>query len=772
MTAKRLIVFGLLALVLVGSAAIYIRALYAPMILDDLSQMALASSWSSAAKILGPDCYGFFRPVKNVIFFLLARHAAGLPMIGHALSLGLFLVTVILSFLYFRRVLGSDGLGLAAAGLWALAPTQVAVVIWLSCANQLVMMCAVFGALLFHERAQAVGSATRPWWWGGAALCSLLAMASYEIAVVLPALAVLHDVWMDAHRLAKARNRAGYMLLSGVAASFVAARFMLGNRTLSGNPLFASMSKTELMFSSAYFLADHLGMWLWPFGRQGILRSFDVRQEGMMLAVASAWLVVAAVVLGGIHMRKKAPWFGWAMIWFSVSMFPVSNIVPLFVGPFGDYYLPLASVGLAMAVVAGTRQLRDVACGRGWLRKMAVLPIAGVLAWGGWRVVETAGWVLTWNSEEALFRRTLENYPDAHSVRGNLARLLSQQGLVDEAVREANKVIAAAPWQTHAYYSLADALLRAGRLDESMEILRRVHDVAPAEVYPALMAGFVQEQMGDMAAAERFYREALRLPWNAEQSPNVALNLGRMLAVSGRLDEAIDVWLDASSRGPPNGIVQRNLAVAYARKGMAGMARKHAAMAGDLGEPLDSLLLESMLSVRTQAGVEADKGVVTQRVCQVRLSASGAVTVDDRPVGEEELDPLLEAIRARADAILFATEVPTNTPVFEKVVRTGLPVMMRAADGALRAGTEAGGQELQDVSFRDVPVSKLVEYYASVAGSQVLSPVGLEARVSLSLDDATRDEVLTAIEVELSRHNIAVSHGSDNSIQVRWKKDW
>ena len=777
MMARRLIICGLLAVLLVGVGAIYIRALYAPLILDDVSELALALSWQSPAKILGPDCYGFFRPVKNVIFYTLSRFPHSVPVAGHVVSIVLFGLSIILAFFYFRRALGSEWWAFVASSIWALAPTQVAVVVWLSCANQLVMMCAAFGAMILYERSQATAAGSRSLAWIGVTVCSLLAMASYEVAVVLPALIVLHDALVDPHRLRMLRNRAGYLALFALAGVFVALRFVLGNRTLAGNQLFAPITRGELVLSSGYFIVEHLSLWLWPFGRQNLLRSFDLRQEGVVLAVAAAWFVLAALILVSIHLRRRAPWIGWGLLWFGVALFPVSNIVPLFVGPFGDYYLPLASMGLVLAIVlscrwlvAGWRPSRTV------LQRLAAVVLIGAAAvWFGFRVAATAQWVLTWNSEEALFRKTLEAYPESHSARGNLARVLSEEGLLDEAIREANKVMADAPWQTHAYYSLADALLRYGRLEEAMDVVRRVHDVAPTEVYPSVLAGFIQEQLGDVAAAERFYREALKLPWNPEQSPTAALNLGRMLAVSDRLDDAMEVWLSASQRAPLNGVMQHNLALAYAQKGNEGMAQKHAGMAASLGVPVDARLLCSLLAPKTNSvpvSVEPALSSFTQRVCRVKVSAAGDVTVDEKKVTDMELTSVLDEVRTRADAIAFSSEIPTNTPVFEKVMRTGLPVIVRPGDASLRAGPAGSDQTLQNTNLRDVPVSRLIGYYASLAGSRVLNPAGIEARVSLSMDDASRDEALTAVEVELSRHNIAISRSSDDSIQVRWKKAW
>ena len=63
----------------------------APRLLDDVDQLSHIRSFTSWKDCVGRDCYGFFRPVKNLIFFSCGQ----LPVFPwHALNLSIYLVFV------------------------------------------------------------------------------------------------------------------------------------------------------------------------------------------------------------------------------------------------------------------------------------------------------------------------------------------------------------------------------------------------------------------------------------------------------------------------------------------------------------------------------------------------------------------------------------------------------------------------------------------------------------------------------------------------------
>ena len=144
----------LLALLMFVVALFYSRSITAQPLLDDVPQMALISGAKSLWDLPLTDCYHFLRPIKNLFFAGFAWLSPWMPGIGHLLSIVLFEVCIVLLWRYFQLLFGDTMWAVAATALWALTPTQVSVVSWLSCTNVLFMTACVIGCLLFHEQAQ------------------------------------------------------------------------------------------------------------------------------------------------------------------------------------------------------------------------------------------------------------------------------------------------------------------------------------------------------------------------------------------------------------------------------------------------------------------------------------------------------------------------------------------------------------------------------------------------------------------------------------------
>jgi len=65
-------------LLLCAVVALGLQSISSPALLDDLDQGYHVRSFTSLKQCIGLDCYGFFRPVKNLLFF---SRFAGLPFI-------------------------------------------------------------------------------------------------------------------------------------------------------------------------------------------------------------------------------------------------------------------------------------------------------------------------------------------------------------------------------------------------------------------------------------------------------------------------------------------------------------------------------------------------------------------------------------------------------------------------------------------------------------------------------------------------------------------
>lgn len=570
----------LVAGLVIAAALLFSPALEAPLLLDDEDQLAYVQGMTSWRDALGLDCYGLFRPVKNLIFLAVAR-TPEMPLFGwHILSAGLYLLTALVAFLLLSHLLDSFRWGAVAAIAWTLAPTQVSAVAWLSCANILVMTFCLLVALICYDGARAGGP--RPAAAAWLAACTFLyavAVASYETAVVFPALLVLWDIRARRPSLFT-RAAAFHLPVWLVTAAYLGLRFTAHASVMKmGNESFSTLSKTRTFLSAPYFILDHAALWLWPPGRQGVAGTYIWGVSASPRLLAACWLILAALagLAAGLALRRRAPLVVFGAAWFFVAFFPVSNLVPLQSGPFADYYLVLPSFGLALIVTDVVRRLWARAvreAGAGPARAAARALCTGFIAWRLGLALMCWDWADAWTFPPKLFARSAAARPAQFKAQANLARLFLLAGRIDDARDLAGRAADAAPWYAHARLVLGDIALRTEQPDEARRQFETALRLMPNAPYPLFALGFIAEtHEQDTLRAAELYGRVLALPWSAS-SGTAALNLSRLLALQGRLDDAIRVGEDALARAP-NADLHYNLALAYRQKGDEAGAERH-----------------------------------------------------------------------------------------------------------------------------------------------------------------------------------------------------
>ena len=135
----------------------------------------------------------------------------------------------------------------------------------------------------------------------------------------------------------------------------------------------------------------------------------------------------------------------------------------------------------------------------------------------------------------------------------------------------------------------AQALLRAGRLEEAEAMARRAVAAQPRNTDAHALLGVVLDQRGQTGEAEKEYREALRL----DDKSTVALaNLGVLLGRTGRVDDAVATFERVLKLQPEHEQATFNLGALYAARKeyvraiplleRAANFDKHPATTGDL----------------------------------------------------------------------------------------------------------------------------------------------------------------------------------------------
>lgn len=569
---KRLPVY-LLVVILLAYVAIAWQALRAPLfVLDDVAELAYVRACTSYAALWQHDCFMFFRPVKNLLFlgFDALRPAGMLGCRLAALIIGL--ASALAVYALFRRLLRGPAASLSATACWLLAPTLVTCTAWLSCVNiQAMTMFAALALLLFWQARERTGAAARLFL-AGSWLASLLAMLCYEGAVCLPALLVLLDFFLCPERLRARKTWQVYAVAWSALLLYLLLRMLRSAASQQiGNPNVGELSDWQVAIAAPYFFWQHVAVWAWPFGRQAISGGYFPGQVSG-LALGSAWLGVAALAAGCVLWRRRCACAALGMAWCMVAFLPMSNILAFRNGPYADYYLALASMGLALAFGWLMGALAD----RGWRVRGALLVM--VLA-GGWRLAaagESLVWSQAWHAPATLFQRTLRVFPHAFSAINEYARCCFEAGKLDECLAWTSRAMALAPRDRTPHVLRAMVAERRHQMDQAWsEVNQFMQAGGTNESWGWYFQGYLlDEYAADTNGAMRCYRNALacRTGW----SPDV---LEAMCALAyfavqrGDLPEAIRLWEQVVQIDPARGQIRQNLARAYREKAGAQRMR-------------------------------------------------------------------------------------------------------------------------------------------------------------------------------------------------------
>jgi tetratricopeptide (TPR) repeat protein len=224
--------------------------------------------------------------------------------------------------------------------------------------------------------------------------------------------------------------------------------------------------------------------------------------------------------------------------------------------------------------------------------------------WLGASILQAADFVRQgrWRQADALLARVLASNPGEPDGLQLLGLVRENQGKFAEAQSLLRQSLALRPNQPHVQVHLGRMLAQAGRHREAIELLDAVAQAQPDLAEAFLLLAQVQLTEGDLVAAEKNYRCALRLapksqvallglgvllnktlrpeeaetwlqaaaqddarpaPWRAK----LACNLGRSLELQGRREQAIDAWRGAITLDPANEEAHRELNALLYRMG-------------------------------------------------------------------------------------------------------------------------------------------------------------------------------------------------------------
>ena len=433
----------------------------------------------------------------------------------HVVNVLIHLCNSLLVWRLAARLLRGPEPGLLVAALFLVHPLHVESVAWI--AERKDVLCALFFLLACLAQLDHRETGARSSWWR-VQVFGVLALLSKPMAVTLPVVLVLLDLWPSL-RPTRSDDRA----LSGFGAACIdklpllAAAVLVAWLTVLAQggavaPL-AQVSVLERLSTVPVSLATYLGDLVLP---HDLASFYPFRIPDPLREVLPCSALLAGISLVCWRARRRYPELLWGWVWFLVTIAPVSGVVQAGSQSHADRYMYLPSIGLLLYAGLMFRRLRDY-------RALYAVMLATVL------VAFHAGlaWIQVgyWRDPAMIYGRVLDVSGEHYTVSIGLAAHALERGVVDEAYRHAWRAVELGPEQAASHATLAYVALQTRNWALAEKGFRAAIRIAPDDAAIINNLGLALEQQGKVSEARVAFRRALELD---PAMPGFRKNLDRM----------------------------------------------------------------------------------------------------------------------------------------------------------------------------------------------------------------------------------------------------
>lgn len=360
---------------------------------------------------------------------------------------------------------------IAAAILFVCHPLRVEAVVWASCQPYLPSVTCYLLAVLAYLKALESSTKARLLWYALCWLAFLAAVGFKAVAVSLPVILLILDIWVIRRRRPDRQNirpswaRIFLEKLPFVLVAIPVSLWAIAAKDFNDSHVpWADIRFNERIAQSAYGIVFYLCKSIVPVDLNPYYRIPDsMTLAGTMFI--SCLGIASAVTLTLIVCRRRWPVFLAAWLAYIAILLPNLGVIQFSQQLATDRYSYLAIMPI-MIVVAGLiaslwRRTRTNSPGR----TVLVLTLAG-LTMGC--IAGARNYARCWNDSISLWTRVLALDPDCAVAHCNLGDALLRQNRFADASLHFSKAIDLDPNFSFAYANFSAMLVRAGRLEDAV----------------------------------------------------------------------------------------------------------------------------------------------------------------------------------------------------------------------------------------------------------------------------------------------------------------
>jgi Flp pilus assembly protein TadD len=571
-----------------------------PLVLTDCPQVQAGLTWASLQWAMTGVVIANWHPVTNLSFLVLSQLFGTSPGPHHLANALIHAANAAVLFLLLFRLTGATWQSAAVAAIFAWHPLRVESVAWI--AERKDVLCAFFFLLSLlayaryaQERPKVEGrepgagdgvQAPVPRRWppdyGLALLAFVLALLSKPMAVTLPFVLLLLDVW-PLRRMTNDRWQVAELKkltmekwpFFALAAVFCAATFWIQHDYAAMTP-WDKLGLDARVANAISGYVNYPAQLFWPVNLAAIYpfpKSYDVTE--MVLKAA----LLATVSAGCVTQLARRPWLAVGWFWYLGTALPVIGIVQVGSQSMADRYTYLPLIGPVMAIVwMAAEMFSRRRGGNVFLATVATIMLTAL-------VCLTTRQLAFWRNTIALF---------AHNI-------------------------AVTPENAAAHYTLGLGFEHAGDTNRAIVCYRAAKALEPGDPQTRRNLAALLLKQGHLPAAENEYDELLLL--NPDDFAAHA-SLAGVLAARGRTDEAVLQLNDALRLNPDSVEALNNLAWALATSSRSELrdgahAVQLAQHASELTHYQKTIYVGTLAAAYAEAGRFTDAIATAEKACEL-----------------------------------------------------------------------------------------------------------------------------------------------------------
>ena len=505
-------------------------------------------------------------PVVTLSYMVDDAVFGGKPWGYHIASLLYHIVVSFIIYLLLIEFCFEKRYALLGALIFAVHPVHTETVSWITGRTDILSGLFYFLTVLLYARFTGSSGSKRKALYAVSLVAFTFAVFSKEMAVTLPVILLAYDIIIrygcDLNKAKEGLLKAGtFAVYSGyviIVLFLLFVRFFLFNQELYVGSGYPPGGVISILMTFCKIILKYVRLLLVPVNLTvdyNIPVSVSIFDRGIITSIMG---VVALITVAVISLKKSKKFF-FAVLFFLLTLLPVSNIIPFGI-LIAERYLYIPSLAYSILFAGAISNIMNTG-NRNTGRFAVVAAVSALVMFS----VITIKRNTEWKNEIILWSSAIRCFPDNPRVHNQLGNAYAQRNLYNEAIEEYLKARALKPDDAGTCYNLGVVYVKTGRYEEAVREFEAVKKISPEYKVSESIFAEAYASAGNYDIAVKILEDAIYID---PQNPVNYFKLASIYEREGNIARAVTVYENYIARDPAGFQAYNNLGILYGRMGL------------------------------------------------------------------------------------------------------------------------------------------------------------------------------------------------------------